>query len=97
MVFDLVTVTAASNTFVLSSAKTADVTDPACGTACNSLKINPGSTLSVDWTLNTFSGFDAGETLWAPYNIELTFGDIADSAASHVYENWIWVAVCTNI
>jgi hypothetical protein len=51
--------------------------------------------MSVDFTLNSFTGFDEGEVIYAPYDIVLTMTAIADNG-DHTYDNWAWSEVCTN-
>jgi len=65
---------------------------------CNDKLNNPGNTMSIDWTMNGFTGFASGESIYAPFDITITFTAIANRDTNkHVYENWQWVATCTNI
>lgn len=53
--------------------------------------------MELTWTMDSFTEYADGEMILAPYDIVLTFADIADGTTSlHVYENWQWVASCTN-
>jgi len=64
---------------------------------CNSKFNNPGETMSIEWTLSAFTGFAATDNIYAPFDIAVTFNKIDNAAVSgHVYENWAWVATCTN-
>lgn len=89
------------HTFTLAGAKTANAA--ACGTGtgktpCNDANKYPGNTMSIDWTMSAFTGFVTNEAIWAPYDIEITFKAIAaGTVTKHVYENWSWVATCTNL
>lgn len=98
--FDAITVAPVANTFTIAGAATADVTDCGKNTSmpkCNSKFNNPGETMSIEWTLSAFTGFAATESIYAPFDIAITFKAIANAAVSkHVYENWAWVATCTN-
>jgi hypothetical protein len=51
--------------------------------------------MSVDFTLNSFTGFDEGEVVHAPYDIVLTMTAISDNG-DHSYDNWAWSEICTN-
>jgi len=98
--FDAITVAPVANTFTIAGAATADSASCGVNTSmpkCNSKFNNPGETMSIEWTMSAFTGFGATEAIYAPFDIAITFKAIANAAVSkHVYENWAWVATCTN-